>query len=167
MNDVLFHDEKPQLYATFHLANDVTHKIYTDKLRLSVLQLNHVKYATEKDIENNLHLWAEFFQIRTWEELRMFAEEHPLYEKAAKTIFRLSTDEEIRLACEAIEDFERTQRIYTVLMEEKEAELQKLDTVLQEKNEELQEKDAALQEKDAEIARLQALLAEKADKKQI
>ena len=45
------YDEKPQFYATFHLANDVTHKIYTDKLRLSVLQLNHVKYATEKDAE--------------------------------------------------------------------------------------------------------------------
>ena len=32
--------KEPEFYATYHLANDVTHKIYTGKFTLSVPSLN-------------------------------------------------------------------------------------------------------------------------------
>ncbi len=39
-----------EFYATYHLANDLSHKIFSDKFRLSVLQLNQSEHATKEDI---------------------------------------------------------------------------------------------------------------------
>ena len=46
----LFPEDEARFYTTYHLADDVTHKIYTGKFQLSVLYLNHVDKATEEDL---------------------------------------------------------------------------------------------------------------------
>ena len=61
----LFKDSN-EFYATYHLANDKTGRIYSDKLSLHVLQLNKGKYATEEDKASGIYHWAMLFKATTW-----------------------------------------------------------------------------------------------------
>lgn len=77
----------------------------------------------------------------------MLTENKPIINEAAKTVVKLTAEEQIRLQCEAREDFLKTQ-----------------NDVHYYYNTKLAEKDAKLAEKDAEIAKLKALLAEQQQK---
>ena len=105
----IFKDDT-EFYATYHLANDISHKIYSDKFRLSVLQLRQAEHAADNDRKHNRYLWAKFFKANTWEEIHMLAEQNPYIADAAKTMYRVTADERIRQLCEAREMGERTQR---------------------------------------------------------
>lgn len=107
--------EAPEFYASYHLSNDITHKKYSDKFRLSVLQLNHSNLATDEDKAYHLDVWAELFKATTWEEIKMLAEQNPVIAETAKTIYRVSEDERIRQICEAREEAEKTQRTIEIL----------------------------------------------------
>ena len=48
LNFTLFKDH-PEFYATYQLLSVKNHAIYSDKLRLSVLDLTHIDMATEED----------------------------------------------------------------------------------------------------------------------
>lgn len=48
LNFTLFKDH-PEFYATCQLVSVKNHAIYSDKLRLSVLDLTHIDMATEED----------------------------------------------------------------------------------------------------------------------
>lgn len=50
--------------------------IYSDKLRLSVLDLTHINLATEEDKQYQIDYWASLFKATTWEELKMLAEKN-------------------------------------------------------------------------------------------
>lgn len=45
------------------------HQIYSDKLRLSIINLKHIDLATEADKAYHIDEWAALFQAGTWEEL--------------------------------------------------------------------------------------------------
>ncbi len=151
--------EEPEFYATYHFANDRTHRIYTSKMRLSMLQLNRTNLATEEDIAHNRHFWAEFFKIKTWEEMLMLAQNNPVVAEAAKTMYRVTADEEARWLCLSMERQARTQRSYEELIEESKAILADLNAQLSDANAQLSDANAQLSEKDAEIAALRAELA--------
>lgn len=108
----------------------------------------------------------------------MLAKNDNFLAEAAETAYQLSTEETIRMQCEAREDFYRQQRYIQKKLEklelmesleQKNCELQKNNSELQKNNSELQksnaekdftiaEKDRALSAKDEEIARLKAML---------
>lgn len=48
LNYTLF-SEHPEFYATYQLLNVKNHSLYSDKLRISVLNLTQIEYATEED----------------------------------------------------------------------------------------------------------------------
>ena len=100
----LFPEEETRFYTTYHLADDVTHKIYTGKFQLSVLYLNHVDKATKEDLAYHLDYWARFFKATTWEELKMLAEKSPVFTEAAKTIYNATEDVYARTMLEAYEE---------------------------------------------------------------
>ena len=133
-----------EFYATYHLANDISHKIFSDKFRLSVLQLNQAEHATEADIVSKRVLWAKFFKATTWEEVSTLANHDPIFAEAAKTIYRVTTDERVRYHCNAIERGERTQRT--------------LVNQLNEQEQQLADKEQQLVDKEQENAHLRALL---------
>lgn len=108
-----------EFFATYHLANDISHKIYSDKFRLSVLQLNQTEHATDEDIECKRVLWAKFFKATTWEEVSTLAEQDPIFAEAAKTIYRVTADDRVRYHCDAIERGERTHRTLVNQLDEK------------------------------------------------
>ena len=150
LNYTLF-DESPDFYSTYMMKGLKNNVIYSDKFAISVLDLTQIHRATDDDRSNKLDEWARLFSAKTWEDLRMLAQNNPLMAEATNTISKLCKDDAIRDACYRRDlqlAFEaRTQR---KLKEQAEA--------LAEKDEALAEKDEALAEKDAEIAELKKRL---------
>ena len=113
----------PEFYASYYLMNEKSHKIYSDKLRISVVDLTHIDLATDEDKLFGIDHWANLFKSRTWEDLKMLAENNPIIDEAASTIYSISQDdillEQIRARDEAIahENYVRKQ------MEQKDKQL--------------------------------------------
>lgn len=108
LNFCLF-PEHPEFYATYQLLNVKNHTLYSDKLRLSVLDLTCIDLATEEDRFHQLDCWARFFKAKTWEELNMLAQGNEAIREASSTVYQLTQEERIRMECEAREDYYRTQ----------------------------------------------------------
>ncbi len=108
--DFTLFPDHPEFYATYKLMNVKNHTIYSDKFRLSVLNLNCVNLATQEDKAYQIDYWAELFKAETWEEIKMLAAKNEYVSEASQTLYKLSTEEKIRLQCEAQEDYYRNQR---------------------------------------------------------
>ena len=63
----------PEFYATYLLKNIRNNRVYTDKLQLSVVELNSITLATKDDRLYKLDKWAAFFKAGTWKELNSMA----------------------------------------------------------------------------------------------
>jgi len=99
--------EEPEFYATYHLANDKTHRIYTNKFTLSVVNLKQIKRATPEDQAYQIDRWAELFKSTTWEEIQMLAEKNTAITEVAKTMYQLTGDDLVRERCQARQDHYR------------------------------------------------------------
>ena len=128
----------PEFYATYQLLNVKDYTLYSDKLRLSVLDLTHIELATEQDKALQLDCWARLFKATTWEEINMLAQENEAIREAAETVYQLTREERIRMECEAREDYYRTQRdlqnFIAQQTSEKESLIQENKTLLDERN---------------------------------
>ena len=104
--DYTLFSDAPEFYASYYLMNEKSHKIYSDKLRISVVDLTHIDLATDEDKLYGIDHWARLFKSRTWEDLKMLAENNPIIDEAASTIYSISQDnillEQIRARDEAI-----------------------------------------------------------------
>ena len=116
--DFTLFPEIPEFYATYQMLNVKNHAVYSDKLRLSVVDLTHIDLATEEDKRHCIDSWAAFFKAATWEEIKMIAQRDESIAKAANTIWKLSQEDRIRMQCEAREDYYRNQRDMQDYMEE-------------------------------------------------
>ncbi len=125
LNFTLF-PEHPEFYATYQLLNVKDYSLYSDKLRLSVLDLTRIDLATEEDRSCQLDCWARFFKATTWEELHMLAQNNETIVEAASTVYKLTQEERIRMECEAREDYYRTQRDMQLIMKRSTEKLEKL-----------------------------------------
>ena len=149
----LFPDE-PEFYAQNVLMNKKTHRIYSDKFQLSVVDLTQIEMATEEDKTYQIDYWARLFKAKTWEEIKMLAEKSEYLQEAAQSVYVANADEIVRQKCLAREEAERHERTVKRNMD-----------LLKKENETLQMRNASLQEditaKDAYIAELEAQLAKK------
>ena len=121
----LFKDH-PEFYATYKFQNVKNYTVYSDKLRLSVLDLNRIDLATKEDKYYQTDYWAALFKAATWEEIKMLAQKNEFISEASATIYELSQEEKVRLQCEAREDFYRQQKGTERRMEKLTVENQKL-----------------------------------------
>lgn len=154
--DFTLFPECPEFYATYQLANisdQKKHYIYSDKLRISVVNLNQIELATESDRLYGIDLWACVLKASTWEEIDMLAQNNEYLQEAVSGIRQLTEDEKIRQQCQAREDFEYWERIRTTYYQE---ELQKREDALHQKEDLLQQKEAQLSAALAELAALKA-----------
>lgn len=143
--DFTLFPESPEFYATYMLKNIRNNKIYTDKLRLSIMELNNINLATEEDRLYKLDNWAAFFKAKTWKELKAMAATNQYMEAAVNTIYELSSDETIRELCRRREENEAYERYIK-------AEIERLKLA----NADLLQANA---NKDLEIAKLKEQLA--------
>lgn len=102
----LFEDDK-EFYSRYWLMNARNQRIYTSKFGINVLNLRQTEHATKEDKDNELDVWAKLFKAKTWEEIKMLAEDHEFAKEAATSIYAVSQEEAIRLQCEAREEYER------------------------------------------------------------
>lgn len=142
---------QPEFYATYQLLNVKNHSLYSDKLRISVLNLTQIELATEEDKSCQLDTWASLFKATTWEELTMLAQNNDYIKEAADTVFRLCQDERVRMECEAREDYYRTQLGIQQMMDRQAATLEAQAAELQSQAAELQTQAAKLQSQTTEL----------------
>lgn len=168
----LFENQK-EFYSTYHMRNDKTHELYSDKLTLSVLNLTQINLATPEDKHYNIDYWAKLFKATTWEELKMLAKSNQYMEEAAATVYRLTQEDKIRLQCEAREDYYRrtplletyeTQKLENQQLHAKNQQLGSENQQLSSENQQLSSKNQQLsseiQQLSSELERLKQKLAE-------
>ena len=151
--DFTLFPEHPEFYSTYQFLNVKNHTLYSDKLRLCVLDLTRIDLATEEDRQYHIDYWASLFKATTWEELKMLAEQNEFIANASSTVYQLSQEETIRLQCEAREDYYRRERgkqkRFDMLKEERDS-LKKERDFLEKKKDSLEkEKDSLEKEKDS------------------
>lgn len=152
----------PQFFSTYLLTDTKNGQVYSDKFRISVINLNHTELATEEDKTFITDLWAQTFKAENWEEINMLAQQNEYIKEAVSGIAVLTEDERIRQQCQAREDFEYWERIkengHRRELEEKDnfyhQELAKKDSL---HHQELAEKEKQHQ---MELAKLTARIAE-------
>ena len=153
----LFPEDEARFYTTYHLADDITHKIYTGKFQLSVLYLNHVDKATKEDLACHLDYWARFFKATTWEELKMLAEKSPTLKEATKTVYNTTADICAQTMLEAYEEYEK---LYRTIKREAEEEVAQGKEALAQRQEEIARCEAKIAQQKAEIAQQQSEIAQ-------
>ena len=168
LNFSLFPDY-PEFFASYQLTNISNSKYsysYSDKLRISVVDLTQIELATEEDKQYDIDLWARVFTATTWREVEMLAQNNEYLQEALSGVRQLTEDEKIRQQCQAREDFAYWERIKNAKMKELGEDLQQAqDDLLQAQGElqqaqdELQQAQKQLHSKDNEIALLRAELA--------
>ena len=134
--------------------------IFSDKLKLFVVDLTRIDMATEEDKAQGIDHWARLFKATTWEEIKMLSSKDSCLAEAAETAYQLSAEETIRMQCEAREDYYRQQRYIQKKMkrleelehlEEKSEELERNYLELQKNNEELQQSNEELQQSNVKL----------------
>ena len=163
--DYTLFPEDPEFYSTYQFLNVKNHTLYSDKWRISVLDLSRIDLATEEDRQYQLDYWAALFKAKTWEELQMLAQDNHYFKEASETVYELTQEERIRQQCLAREDYNRTMKGIENNLAAQKHEIATLKKDLSDANQQLSEKDQQLSEKDALIASLQAQLAEKNEHK--
>lgn len=115
--DFTLFPDNPEFYATYKMLNIKNHSIYSDKFRLSVLDLTRIDLATEEDKLYGIDHWANLFKSTTWEEIKMLAENNEYIKTASDTIYQITQEDRIRMQCEAREDYYRRQRSVQIQMD--------------------------------------------------
>lgn len=161
--DFTLFPEYPEFYSTYQFMNIKNHTIYSDKMRISVLNLTRRDLATEKDKESNLHHWASFFKATTWEELDMLARKDESIKEAVTTIYQLSQEEQIRLQCEAREDYYRRQRtvqhhldMQKDTIESQNVQIESQNATIEKQNVTIQNQNAVIENQNSTIRQLTA-----------
>ena len=151
--DFTLFPEYPEFYATYKLLNVKNYSLYSSKFSLSVVNLTQTELATEEDKVYRIDYWARLFKAKTWEELKMLANENEYLNEAADSIYKANTEEIVRQQCLAREDAERRERT----LERDKAILKEEIATLKDDNAALKDNNAALM---ARIAELEQALAE-------
>ncbi len=139
--------ESPEFYATYQFQNVKNQMVYSDKLQLRVVELNHINLATEEDKLYGLDYWAYLFKAKTWEELKVMATKNEYLEETSKTLYALGSDARIREECRRRNDYVRQMNYYETTIATQDATIAEQATTIKEQN--------------ARIAELEALLAAK------
>ena len=132
--------EHPLFYSKNQIMDVNTHRIYSDKFSLYVLDLSQIDLATEEDCFWQVDEWAKLFKATTWEEIKMIADKNEYLTETSNTLCDLYADRNVRERC-----LDRIE--YNLRMKRYEDDLAKY-------KEEIMLKDKALEEKDALIKRL-------------
>jgi len=158
--DYTLFPEYPEFYSTYQFLNVKNHTLYSDKWRISVLDLSRIDLATEEDRQYQLDYWAALFKAKTWEELQMLAQDNHYFKEASETVYELTQEERIRQQCLAREDYNRTMKGIENDFAALKAGLADANQQLSEKDQQLSEQSQQLSEYQQHIQDLEAQLAE-------
>ena len=158
LNFTLFKDNR-EFFSTHMFTNIKNHRIYSDKLKLLVVDLTCIELATEEDKNRHTDCLAKLFKATTWEEIKMLASNNSMIENAAETIYRLSADEAIREQCEAREDYYRLQRTVQKELEQSREELEQTRVEMEQTRVEMEQTKVEFEQKEQYMQRTKQLFS--------
>ena len=91
--------EHPLFYSKNQIMDVNTHRIYSDKFSLYVLDLSQTELATEEDYFWQVDEWAKLFKATTWEEIKMIADKNEYLTETSNTLCDLYADRNVRERC--------------------------------------------------------------------
>ena len=160
--------EYPEFFAKYELANTSNPNysyLYSDKLRISVVDLTQIDRATMEDKNHDIDLWARVFTATTWEEIEVLAQNNEYLKEAVSGVRQLTEDEKIRQQCQAREDFAYWERIRNNRMkelgdglEQARDDLQQMQGELHQTQDELHQTQGKLQQTQDELQQTQGKL---------
>ena len=140
-----------------------------------MVQLNQIARATAEDKRYKIDQWARLFKAKTWEDLKMIAQNNSAMTSTANSICQFNSDIAVRLRIQDREDALREERKAKKRMddlkrtnaEQKETIAKQEETIAEQKETLVEQKETIAEQKEAlakqeeEIARLRAALAAK------
>ena len=135
---------QPLFYSKNQIMDVNTHRIYSDKFSLYVLDLSQIDLATEDDCFWQIDEWAKLFKATTWEEIKMIADKNEYLTETSNTLCDLYADRNVRERCLDRIEYNLRMKRYEDAIKEKDATIKEL----------VAENAKALEEKDALIKRL-------------
>ncbi len=158
-------DLTPEFYAEYLFKNRKNNEIFSDRMLLRVLCLEHTDLATEEDRNYGLLMWARYFSASTWEELKALAEEYPVMEKTISKAWGLSEDQQIRELMMLREEGIRVRRTEEALYKQGREELAQAKAEVEKSHAEVEKSHAEVRkigaEKDKMAAKIDTISAEK------
>lgn len=139
--------EQPLFYSKNQIMDVNTHRIYSDKFTIFVLDLSKADLATQDDCFWEINKWAKLFKATTWEELKMIADKNEYLTEASNTLCDLYADKNVKERC-----LDRIE--YNLRMKRYEDKLKEQEKALEEKDQSLMKQSKSLAEKDATIEKL-------------
>ncbi|MBR5968393.1 MAG: Rpn family recombination-promoting nuclease/putative transposase [Lachnospiraceae bacterium] len=160
--DFCLFPDRPEFYANYMMINVRDPKsLYSEKLRISNVDLTHIDLATEADVHAGLVDWARMFKAQTWEELKMLAQENKHIEQAVSSAWQLSEDERIREQMRRRDEDKRYWNSVLRRLEKAEQRAEETEQRAIEAEKQLIEKDEQLEEMSRTIEALKAQLDNK------
>ena len=119
--DFTLFEDSPEFFASYYLQNEKNNRRYTGKFRLSVVDLSRIDLATDEDKYYGIDRWARLFKAKTWEELKMLAQEDRYIDSAVDTVSYVTSDEHMKMIMDAREEYYARERYRKKKQEEYEA----------------------------------------------
>ncbi len=107
--DFTLFEDHPEFYSKYQMRNVKDGYLYTDRFNLIVVELNHEELATDEDIAYGIDKWVRLFKAKTWEELKMIAQDNEYLASAAESAYLSNNNKLIRKVAQEREDFIRMQ----------------------------------------------------------
>ena len=144
--------DKPEFCAKYMLQNVKNHTLFTGNFSLVVVELNNTKLATKEDRKYHTDKWAKLFNAKTWEELKMTADDDNAMQAALNELYKYNADEQIREQCEARERYYARKRYMENTVATLNAKMEAMMTELEAKDEKIASNTKELAAKDEQIA---------------
>ena len=156
---------EPEYVSDFMLVNTKNNaQIYTDKIRLTHVNLTRIDLATEEDHLYCVTDWGRLFKATSWEELKMLAQENPSMDYTISSIYQLAEDEKIRHQMYRREENEILHRQMIENQEKAEARAEEATARAEAAISDSKAKDVIIKQKDTIIEQLQATIQELASR---
>ena len=107
--DFTLFEDHPEFYAKYQIRNAKDGYLYTDRFNLIVIELNHEELATDEDISFGIDKWVRLFKAKTWEEMKMIAQENEYLKSAIELAYLSDEDKNIVKVARERDDFLRMQ----------------------------------------------------------
>ena len=104
----LFEDH-PEFCAKYQMRNEKDGYLYTDMFNLIVIELMQEQLATKEDIACGIDKWVRLFKSKTWEDLKMVAQDNPYMTSTVESMYLSNADRNIMKVAREREEFLRSQ----------------------------------------------------------
>ncbi len=107
--DFTLFEDHPEFFAKYQMRNSKDNYLYTDRFNLIVVELNHEELAIDEDVAYGIDKWVRLFKAKTWEDLKMIAQDNEYLSSAVESAYISNNDKNILRVARDRDDFIRMQ----------------------------------------------------------